>query len=132
MNRGFLIALGIGAVAAFFLGTAFGTSEADVREEIINALVTNCENDAEFREQSKIRAEAVQELYALEQDANEALIEVVNEIQLNGTELESIERLGVVLDKVNTQLSDTRATVVVVPVPNCDDLRTILDDSQEG
>lgn len=108
-----------------------GVSDQELRERLGDALVENCDLNLKYRQQARSRAIANDLSTKLQVSANEALINVVNEIQrFPGPHLPSIEVLGRKLDRVNAQLSDVRAeTTKLLPLPDCAAYREALPTS---
>ena len=104
------------------------TREAIPREaqaRVNEALYANCVNDRRFRIAYRERAKVERKLLRVETEANEALIDVTNEIQADGPTYPSIVALGEKLDSLNRELNDLRARVVILPLPQCQKLRHI-------
>lgn len=118
----------VGVVIGLLLSDRQGVSEQELEqraariaiEKIEEREVENCEADRVFRELYRQRGIVEKELLALEVQANEALIEVVNDLEAQGlAAVPSIPKLRVQLDKLNTKLNDLRAELAILPVPQC-------------
>jgi hypothetical protein len=126
--------LWIGAYAVLVLAAAgFALLRGeDTRQDVpetaerttLQILYENCRTDRRFREAYRNRGIVERKLLRLEERANEALINVVNEIRLSpGPTLPSIRELGDRLDRLNAKLGDLRARVVIYPLPKCQEIR---------
>lgn len=115
--------------------TDAGPSKAEVNQTVltgvVDGLTKNCEVNLKYRRQSRQRARANDLALKLQVAANEALINVVNELTATGSTLESIVVLGHKLDRVNEQLNDVRAqTTQLLPLPDCSQYSTVLEEAQ--
>jgi hypothetical protein len=121
------------SAVGFAWGSNRSVTEEDLQSEVSasvgQAFVDKCENDLRFRKQARKRALAQQEFYLVEAAANEALIEVVNELRVAGNASPAIEALGEALDDANAALSEIGATIHIIPLPECDELREVVREA---
>lgn len=109
-----------------------GVSDEELTQELGNALVDNCEANIKYRVQGRQRTRANDKGTKLQVAANEALIDVVNELTANGSaaNLPSITVLGKKLDRVNAQLNEIRAkSTKLLPLPDCQAYRDVVESS---
>lgn len=105
-------------------------SSTDLNNEVANALVANCEKNLVYRKQARERTKANDQGTRLQIRANDALAQVVREIQQNGTTLQTIGLLGQRLKRVNDQLREIREnTTALLPLPDCSDYHDLLSGS---
>jgi flagellar motor protein MotB len=142
LSKAFLFGLFLASVAAFFLGAfATGPSQAEVdqqvQREIGDALVSNCQSNLAFRRQNLKRSRAATKSYKYEIQANEQLIEVINlsiaqSAAETGVTPEPLVKLGHALDRQNAKLGDLRASFKIIPLPECEELRQLVEDGESN
>lgn len=129
----FAVLITLCVIGAFFGAKVLapGVSNEELKDKLGDALVENCEANLKYRKQARERSIANDLSTKLQIGANEALINVVNEIQQSpGPQLTSIHVLGRKLDRVNAQLQEVRAeSTTLLPLPDCNAYREILNPS---
>lgn len=139
-----ILGIGLTMLLLALFGSWFGANvltdnwptDAEVAREIstsmAEAIEKNCEVNLVYRRQTRERTIANDLSTKLQVAANEALIEVVNEIERSGAGFDSIAALGRKLDRVNAQLNDVRAaSTKLLPLPDCSEYRRIIEEATQ-
>lgn len=116
------LSLVVGVLLTFFKADQIGDSvPREARKTVSKQLVINCQRDRRFRLLYRDRAIKERKLSRLQLEANDALLDVTVDLQMQGNTTASIVALGERLRSVNAQLRDIRADLQTYPVPRCGD-----------
>jgi len=125
-----IFALIVACVAGSVIGVAIGgagPSDEDVRNQVREGILINCETDKEFRVQYRERAIVERRAILLETKANEAIIDVAEEAQQGAPTTSSIAELDDILDALNEKLHALRDRIQIIEIPGCEDIRTAVE-----